>query len=310
MAPFLDGKELVVLMQDDFDNMVENNEEDTRSMSVWTKDKDNYIPSTNISIVPKLEPGLYSVIVDRNGMYCKKLDNKSDELFIFSDSLSEKLVREINNFWDKSDKYLNMNLIHKRGILLEGFPGTGKSSIITILSDELIKRGGVVFKISGLRNFVDYIEFITTYFRKIEPDTPVVTIIEDIDQYAEVEIELLDFLDGKTNLDHHVLIATSNNTEAIPETFLRPSRIDLRYEVCLPNETTRAEYFRFKEVPEEHIPELVEKTDNFSIADLKEVYICIYVLDYQIDDAIAKIEKPNKKKNYLSQSKSKGWMGI
>ena len=28
MAPFLDGKELVVLMQDDFDNMVENNEED------------------------------------------------------------------------------------------------------------------------------------------------------------------------------------------------------------------------------------------------------------------------------------------
>ena len=285
-----------------FEDMIEDEENIVEEkVSVWMKDKDIIKPSTNVSIFNKIDPGIYTVDFSRDyGVYCKKLHIKSDELFIFSDSITEKLLTEINLFWNKAELYKQNNLIHKRGILLEGFPGTGKSSIISILANEIISRGGVVFKVSGVRNLDVYIDFIRTGFREIQPDTPVITILEDLDQYEEIEMDLLDFLDGKTHLDHHVVIATTNNTELIPDTFLRPSRIDLKIEIPLPTKDTRKEYFQYKNVPESDIEQLVNRSDDFSLADLKELYISIYLLDYSIDDAIAKITAPREKKNYSS----------
>ena len=188
--------------------------------------------------------------------------------------------------------------------------GTGKSSLISILCTNIIKQGGVVFKVGGYRNLEDYISFIRNSFRKIQPDTPIITILEDLDQYEDAEEELLDFLDGKTHIDHHVVIATTNNTEVIPDTFLRPSRIDLKIEIPLPCDQTRREYFRHKGVPEKDLEELVSKSDQLSLADLKELYICIYLLDYTIEDAVLKINSPREKKNYLSFPKNKSRMGF
>ena len=267
------------------------------------QDKDIVKASTNVTILKKINPGIYTVEFDKNiGLFCRSLDVKSDELFLFSDSITQKLLEEINLFWSKSNLYKENNLIHKRGILLEGFPGTGKSSLISILCTNIIKQGGVVFKVGGYRNLEDYISFIRNSFRKIQPDTPIITILEDLDQYEDAEEELLDFLDGKTHIDHHVVIATTNNTEVIPDTFLRPSRIDLKIEIPLPCDQTRREYFRHKGVPEKDLEELVSKSDQLSLADLKELYICIYLLDYTIEDAVLKINSPRAKKNYLSYS--------
>lgn len=269
-------------------------------VSLWVKENDIIRPSTNITILQTLEPGVYTVDFNRDyGYYCRKLESTSDKLFVFSDSITEDLVDEIKLFWEKKDKYKEQNLIHKRGILLEGYPGTGKSSIITQLSEEIINQGGVVFKIANFRNLDHYVNFMRIGFRQIQPETPIITILEDIDQYEEVDTELLDFLDGKTHINHHVVIATTNNTTEVPDTFLRPSRLDLKIEVPLPNEKTREEYFRFKNVPEEVIADLVKQSKDCSLADLKEIYICIYLLDYTIEDSIKKITAPREKKNYL-----------
>lgn len=310
MAPVLNQNPQVFILEDFFDNFSEEEVPDVK-VSLWVKDKDIIRASTDITLMKKIDPGIYSVDFSKDyGYYCKKINIKSDELFIFSDSITQKLLEEIDLFWTKAEIYKENKLIHKRGILLEGFPGTGKSSIISILSAEIIKKGGVVFKINNFRNLDNYIEFVRSSFRKLQPDTPIITILEDLDQYEEVEIELLDFLDGKTHLDHHVIIATTNNTEVIPDTFLRPSRIDLKIEIPLPCETTRREYFLFKNVPEEAIDNLVVKTDGLSLADLKELYICIYLLDYTIEDAILKVSSPREKKNYLNSPLSKGKLGL
>lgn len=292
---------------DDYDDL----EVSDKTMSLWIKDKDVISPSTNITLLKTLEPGIYAVNSSRDtGLTCKKINTKSDELFIFSDSITQKLLDEINDFWSKSELYKEKHLIHKRGILLEGHPGTGKSSIITILSDEIIKKGGIVFKVTNFRNLDSYVTFIQNYFRKIQPETPIITILEDLDQYESVESELLDFLDGKTHINHHVLIATTNDTESIPDTFLRPSRIDLKIEVPLPNAKTRKEYFQNKGVPEEDIESLVTKSAGFSLADLKEIYICIYLLNYSILNAIQKVASPRKKKNYQDSPLTKTKLGF
>ena len=280
-------------------------------VSIWMQERDMVRASTNVTLLKKINPGIYTVEFDKNlGLFCRPLDVKSDELFLFSDSITQKLLEEINLFWGKAELYKENNLIHKRGILLEGFPGTGKSSLISILSTHIIKQGGVVFKVDGYRNLEDYITFVRNSFRKIQPDTPIITILEDLDQYEDVEEELLDFLDGKTHINHHVVIATTNNTETIPDTFLRPSRIDLKIEIPLPCEQTRREYFKYKEVPEKDLEDLVMKSDQFSLADLKELYICVYLLDYTVEDAIMKISSPREKRNYLSSPKNKSRMGF
>jgi len=286
-----------VFLIDDF--TVEEELFEEEKISVWVTDKDRILPSTSLSLSSKLEPGIYEVGYSKDqGFFCKKSAIINDELFIFSNSLTQNLLKEIELFWSKKDLYAKKNFLHKRGIFLEGYPGTGKTSLISQISEGVISAGGVIFKIKDFRNLVDYVEFITDYFRKIQPETPVITIIEDLDKYMEVESELLDFLDGKTNINHHIVIATSNNTEEIPETLLRPSRFDIKIEIPLPDEITREEYFRFKEVEEEKIVDLVKLTDKLSLADLKEIYICIYFLDYTVENAIRKVKSPKSRKNY------------
>lgn len=313
MAPILDDAQQLFVLEDFIEMHRENSreEDDDNKVSIWVKTGDIIRASIDEEKFEKLEPGVYTVDYSRDaGLYIKQMDVKSDELFVFSDSITTKLMEEINMFWDKADRYKENKLIHKRGILLEGYPGTGKSSIISILSKEIMNRGGVVFKITGYRNLDHYVEFLRTCFRKVQPDTPVITILEDLDQYEDVEMELLDFLDGKTHLDHHVVIATTNNTQVIPDTFLRPSRIDLKIEVPLPCETTRKEYFEHKNVPSADIAELVEKSNEFSLADLKELYISIYLLDYSVDEAVAKITVPRDKKSYMESPIHKAVLGI
>lgn len=271
----------------------------SKKVSLWILEDDIIRPATKIEVRDKLEPGIYIVDVHKDyGLYCKKIDSSSDELFIFSNSITTDLITEIDLFWSKADLYKANNLVHKRGILLEGFAGVGKSSIISLLSDKIVSEGGIVFKITNPRNLFYYIPFLKDNFRKIEPNTPVITIIEDIDEYEDYSAELLDFLDGKSQVEHHIVIATTNNSEDLDDTLLRPSRFDLRIEVELPNEEVRKEYFKYKSVPEEELSELVSKSSNFSIADLKELYICIYLLGYPVDKAVEKSSQTKEKKNY------------
>ena len=310
MAPILSDTQSFFILEDAMEtNPIENI--NVEPVSLWVKNKDIVQPTTDISLSKILEPGVYIVDYNREqGLFCKKMNTQSDQLFTFSDNVTVKLAEEIELFWSKSDLYKENNLMHKRGILLTGFPGTGKSSAITLLSDQLIKKGGVIFKVNGFRNLDHYIDFVRTGFRKIQPDTPIITILEDLDQYDEVESELLDFLDGKTNINHHVILATSNNTSVIPNTFLRPSRIDLQLEIPLPCAITRREYLKFKGVPDNAIDELVERSLNFSLADLKELYICLYLLDYSLEDAYEKIASPAVKKSYMTAPLNKTHLGV
>lgn len=302
-------KETIELMLSDFVESEPDLSED--KVSMWVKDKDYYIPSTDISVTRELPPGIYQVDYSNDrGYFCKPIKIETDELFVFTDSITTNLLEEIENFWNKETLYKEKKLVHKRGILLSGFAGTGKTTMINMLSKELINRGGVVFKIYGIKNLSYYIDFMKHGFRKIQPKTPIITILEDIDQYQDIESELLDFLDGQYHLNHHLIIATSNNTENIPDTFLRPSRLDLKIEVDYPSEQTRKEFFRNKEVPENDLSELVKATKECSLADLKEVYICVYLLDYTVEEALTQVLDPTEKKNYLERKYKKTKIGL
>lgn len=277
---------------------VEIDHEQTEPVSMWFKEKNTYFPSIKAELMGTLPPGMYDVSLGDNGYMCDIIDIKTDELYTFKNAITNDILGEINKFWESKDKYKENNLIYKRGLLLYGFPGSGKSSYISLICENLIKSGGVVFKLDSVRDLMEYPNFIMYYFRKIQPDTPIITIVEDVDEYSDVESLLLDFLDGHVPIDNHLFIGTTNDLTNISDTLLRPSRIDLKFKVDLPDEETRKEYFQYKGINEDEIEELVSLTGDCSIADLKEVYICKEVFGYSIKDSIDRVKNPIDKKNY------------
>ena len=280
----------------------DSSEEDDKKVDLWLEEQGKYTPSQFLTTTTNISPGLYQVLAKQNEVYALKKPLIYDELYKF-DNTANDLFKEITNFWNQAEKYKNANIVHKRGILLAGPPGGGKTSIINLICDELINNGGVIFQISGDENLDLTVNFLQNKFRKIEPNTPIITIIEDIDKY-EWEDVMLDFLDGKTSINHHVVIATSNITEDIPEAYLRPSRIDTIVEINPPCDSIKEQFLIKKGVSQEDAKKIAKNTSNLSFADLKEIFVKVYLLNYPLEGVINKVKSPIKKKNYLTSNKS------
>lgn len=273
--------------------------------STWISTGEDYIPAVNLKCADNIPAGMYAcAFIDRD-YHLTPIPLNSDELFIFSDSYQESILAEVKQFWNKKELYKQYNLCHKRGILLEGGPGTGKSSLITQVVQHIIELNGVVFTVRNANEFQFLPIVLKSIFRKIEPERPVITIIEDVDKLIENlggDQILLDFMDGKQSINNHLIILTSNNTSDLSDALLRPSRIDLRYRLDNPNANVRKEYFQYKGISEEKLDEYVTLTKNLSIADLKEVFIATVILDKPIEQVIKDIKNPLQKRDYLTQS--------
>jgi len=285
-----------------FDDEVE---EDTSAYSMWFQQGTEFIPSVNLKIADKIPSGAYKVTWKHDDWHVIPVPINTDELYTFSNDITSKLIEEVQLFWDKTSVYAENNIAHKRGILLCGEPGCGKSAIITMLISQIIKRDGIVFVINTCQEFNNLNETLSSIIRKIEPTRPIITVIEDVDQIIKNmngDWQILDFLDGKNSINHHLVILTSNDTTDLSSALLRPSRIDWAVEIPSPNSTIRKEYFIRKGIDSEVIDEYVEKTDNMSFAELKEVFIGTKILGKSIDKVVEQIKKPFECKDYLVKS--------
>lgn len=280
--------------------------EENELYSTWLSYGDEYSPATDLKVEKKLPSGVYKMTSTSEGYRAVKTKIDSDELYVFSESYTKKVLDEIQDFWDRADIYAKNHITHKRGLLIEGHPGSGKSATITLLINQILKRDGLVFLVNSAEDFHVLMLTIKPIVRKIEPERPIITIIEDVDQLIDVmdtESFLLDFMDGKTSIDHHLIILTSNDTSNLSPALLRPSRIDIRFELPNPNKKIRKEYFEKKGIQEAEI--YAEKTNKMSFAELKEVFIGTQILGKDLDSVIAQITNPLKAKSYLSPSKTK-----
>jgi hypothetical protein len=237
--------------------------------------------------VTSLEPGYYEPRYSDSGAFLQKIDHGSDELFRFKDSYTDLITAEIEKFWNLQDKFQKYKLSYKRGILLYGPPGNGKTSVTSMVCENLINRKGVIFKYGDPSLFNECFR----NFRQIEPETPTVVIMEDIDGLLKDyhKQTILNTLDGIEGMHKVVFIATTNYPELLDKNIKnRPSRFDRRIRIGNPVQAIRDQYLRFlyrEEVPE-NIADIVKDTQGFSLSHIKELFVSTHILGNNYDEAL------------------------
>jgi hypothetical protein len=261
--------------------------------SMWSKSGPAYFPTEETT--SRLFPGQYTVEYSHGrGIYFRRKPINIDKLLILPDTATEEIVEGIKKFWDKQETFQKLGFLWKRGILLYGPPGGGKTSTLQLISKKIIDKGGISIFVKDPKMTAEGLEVL----RRIEPDRPIVVLLEDIDSITEKhsEHDVLAMLDGELQINNVVFIATTNYPEQLEDRIVnRPSRFDIVKQIGMPSAEARRLYLttmskRLRE-DEEELERWVAVSKDYSVAHLKEMIIAVEALDQPLQEVVARLDK-------------------
>ena len=282
----------------------------------WSLIDGQYIVSVSDTF-EHLDPGYYSIGVNNQiGLYFVKENVNLDKLYRMPNKATDIIMDDISKFWTLRDRYKKYHHVFKRNYLLYSAPGTGKTSLINLMCQDLInKYQGLVFGLTcetDIANFVDVVRRV----RKIDGDKPIIAVIEDIDNFigsehqrSSLDTQLLNILDGNYKMSDVVIIATTNYIERVQARYKnRPSRFNRVVEFPLPNAESRKMYLENTILPEDlgmiNIDEWVDKTEGYTIDHIKELTQQFFILGETEEDAFASVDAMVNNNNRLRNKDS------
>lgn len=177
---------------------------------------------------------------DEQNLYWECLDQikarKPSSLF-YADNIFENTSQEIKAFTSSAEWYTNMGIPWRRGLLLYGPPGNGKSSLVLALAGHLclniysISLGNELLTDSGLQILM------------MKAESESIILIEDIDSFFGKEDDsrenkiksskltfsgLLNAIDGVVSKTGIILVMTTNKFDKLDDALIRAGRIDKR----------------------------------------------------------------------------------
>ncbi|CAI7626047.1 unnamed protein product [Penicillium pancosmium] len=182
---------------------------------------------------------------------------------IMDTELKNEILRDVDEFLDQDMQgwYAERGIPYKRGYLLFGPPGTGKSSFSLSLAG---KHELDIYTLQ-LSNISD--STLMRLFSELPPHC--VVLLEDVDTAgvgrrdsvdADQDNEsksavtlsgLLNVLDGVSSQEGRILIMTTNHIEHLDEALIRPGRSDKKIHFKLADQNISTQLFRtvFKQMP-------------------------------------------------------------
>lgn len=185
---------------------------------------------------------------------------------------------------ERDDIATEYGISPKRGVLLAGPPGTGKTTVGRALAHRLRSKFFLVDGtfISGSKDFYQKIERV---FEAAKNNAPAIIFIDDSDVIFENKedfglyrylLTMLDGLESESN-KRVCIMMTTMDVASVPPALVRSGRIELWLETRLPNEEARLQILNDQahRLPPElrsfDVPKLAAMTDGLTGADLKRL---------------------------------------
>jgi hypothetical protein len=215
-------------------------------------------------------------------LYESILDSTFDGLVLIP-GLKEALRQDVSGFFDSRDLYSRYRVPWKRGILLLGPPGNGKTHAVKALCHSLSLPVLYVRSLepAGMFHGSEHAN-ISQVFSLARKTAPCLLILEDLDALITPSNRslFLNELDGFARNTGICVVATTNFPERLDSSILeRPSRFDRKYTFDLPALAERRAYLEHwnhlqaaelqLSVPGIHA--VADATAGFSFAYLKEL---------------------------------------
>lgn len=282
-----------------------------------------YVEEEETKVTPyEVKPGIWTIQKTMAGLVLVPTSFVNDD--ILSDFVhTETITGQIDKFFSRIDVYKKHKIeVPKRGWLLYGKPGCGKSTIINKVTKtySLDNETAIIVWDTSKYEAYQIKDFIKSF--EYKGAKKLILVVEDI---GGVEIDqvrmksdssLLSLLDNveKTFIIPVAIIATTNH----PEIFLgnltnRPQRFDTKIEVPPPNGEQRAAFLRFfsSNTAGDDILTLIKdkKFEDLTPAHIKEVLIRSEIYDLTLKESLDQImvELNQFKKDFQTNKKSIGF---
>jgi hypothetical protein len=241
---------------------------------------------------------------------------KSEELFksiqaanfdevVLGGTLKEELRADVSRFFARRSFYEANGIPWKRGLLLIGPPGNGKTQTLKALLKEIALP---VLYVKTFKNREESSKGIRNVFARARRNAPCALVVEDLDCAIEESDRsvFLNELDGFAQNAGLLTIATTNHPHKLDRSILdRPSRFDRKFHFPLPAAAERQAFiarWNTQQAPALRmsvagIGRLVARTDGFTFAYLKEALLSsalVWVDDAQpgaMDEIAVKVAK-------------------
>ncbi|KAL8702060.1 MAG: hypothetical protein Q9201_004593 [Fulgogasparrea decipioides] len=159
------------------------------------------------------------------------------ESVILDEGVKERIMADLKDFLRSEKWYSDRGIPYRRGYLLHGPPGSGKSSFIQALAGELDYNIAILnLSERGLTD--DRLNYLLTIIPK-----RTIVLLEDVDaafsnRRSQSEADgyrganvtfsgLLNALDGVASAEERVLFLTTNHVERLDSALVRPGRVDM-----------------------------------------------------------------------------------
>jgi hypothetical protein len=219
---------------------------------------------------------------DKSEALYRAIQGATFENLILPGTLKAELKNDLSHFFGAQAAYERYGIPWKRGILLVGPPGNGKTHTIKALI-QWLDRPCLYVKSLVARHATDH-DTIKAVFDRARQAAPCLLILEDLDSLINDRNRsfFLNELDGFAANTGIVLIATTNHPDRLdPAIVDRPSRFDRKYHFPLPAPEERRHYIALwnrtvepeLRLSDAGLEQAVEATDGFTFAYLKELFL-------------------------------------
>ena len=207
-------------------------------------DKFNEFFKTYMIVKPEIDENKLNIfIVNKYGEWriYNRIPKRLLNSIYIEEELKIKLLGDIRNFLEREDEYDRFGIPYKKSCLLTGIPGSGKTSIIKAICNEI----GYSLSMLSLQKEFDNNSLLHA-FGNLEKNS--ILLLEDIDCIFEHRkassdtpflsfSNLLNILDGVLYKHGIIIFITTNHPEKLDHALLRMGRIDMIIQLNYPRET-------------------------------------------------------------------------